>query len=247
MRKIKAGKTVNGIITAVFAVALFVFLISFSISLPILNRWFYYIQINTLNLEEASGHTYAEIKEAYDLILDYLLLPGREFSAGVFEMTESGISHFADCKPLFILDVALAGSAAGILIIILALHFAKVVKLGSAKGHSAAFWTAVAAIAVPMILGCLVAIDFDRAFEIFHSIFFPGKDNWIFNPRYDQIITVMPQQFFMNCAIFIGIGLIVFSGAIIAADCIIARRRTLKARRAELADGLDDEYIENDN
>lgn len=51
----------------------------------------------------------------------------------------------------------------------------------------------------------------------------------------------------MNCAIFIGIGLIVFSGAIIAADCIIARRRTLKARRAELADGLDDEYIENDN
>lgn len=247
MRVVKAGKTVNVIITAVFVTALFVFLISFSISLPILNRWFYYIQINTLNLEEASGHTYAEIKEAYDLILDYLLLPGREFSAGVFEMTESGISHFADCKPLFILDVALAGSTAGTLIIVLALHFAKVVKLGSAKGHSAAFWTAVAAIAVPVILGCLVAIDFDRAFEIFHSIFFPGKDNWIFNPRYDQIITVMPQQFFMNCAIFIGVGLAVFSGAIIAADCIIARRRTLKARRAELADGLDDEYIENDN
>ena len=48
---VKAGKAVNYIVTAVFAAMLFIFLLSFSISLPILNRWFYYIQINTLHLE----------------------------------------------------------------------------------------------------------------------------------------------------------------------------------------------------
>ena len=29
------------------------------------------------------------------------------------------------------------------------------------------------------------------------------KDNWIFDPRYDQIINILPQQFFINCAIVI--------------------------------------------
>lgn len=80
MKEVKAPRAVNYVITAVFVIALFLFLLSFAISLPILSRWFYYIQINTLGLEEASGHTYAEIKEAYDQILDYLLLPGRECS-----------------------------------------------------------------------------------------------------------------------------------------------------------------------
>ena len=167
MQKVKAGRAVNCTVTAVFVVALFLFLISFSISLPILNRWFYYIQINTLGLEEASGHTYAEIKEAYDLILDYLLLPGREFSAGVFKFSEEGAAHFADCRFLFILDVALAGASAGVVITILVLHFTKVIKIGSAAGHSAAFWTAIAAIVIPLVPGGLVAADFEKAFEIF--------------------------------------------------------------------------------
>lgn len=234
MQKVKAGRAVNCTVTAVFVVALFLFLISFSISLPILNRWFYYIQINTLGLEEASGHTYAEIKEAYDLILDYLLLPGREFSAGVFKFSEEGAAHFADCRFLFILDVALAGASAGVVITILVLHFTKVIKIGSAAGHSAAFWTAIAAIVIPLVLGGLVAADFEKAFEIFHSVLFPGKDNWLFDPRKDEIITVMPQQFFMNCAIFIGAGLLVFSCATIIADCIVNIRRPSLARKGKI-------------
>ena len=129
MQNVKAGRAINCAVTAIFVIALFVFLLSFSISLPIINRWFYYIQITTLNLEEASGHTYAEIKEAYDLILDYLLLPGREFSAGVFRFSEEGAAHFADCRFLFILDIALAGASAGVIITILALHFTKIIKL----------------------------------------------------------------------------------------------------------------------
>ena len=224
MQNVKAGRAINCAVTAVFVIALFVFLLSFSISLPIINRWFYYIQITTLNLEEASGHTYAEIKEAYDLILDYLLLPGREFSAGVFRFSEEGAAHFADCRFLFILDIALAGASAGEMIRILGLQFTKIIKIGSAAGHSAAFWTAIAAIIIPIILGLIISADFDKAFEVFHAILFPGKDNWVFNPRTDEIIRVMPEQFFMNCAIFIGAGLAFFSGATIAADCIIKRK-----------------------
>lgn len=223
MDKVRAPRAVNIAVTLLFVIAFFILLLSLSISLPILNRWFYYIQIDTLGLERASGHSYEEIKQAYDQILDYLLLPGREFGAGVFAFSEEGAAHFADCKFLFVLDVALLGASAGIAAIILALHFAKVVKIGSAAGHSAAFWTAIAAVVLPVVLGCLIAADFDRAFEVFHAILFPGEDNWLFDPNTDEIIRVLPEEFFMNCAIFIGAGLVFFAAVTIAADCIANR------------------------
>ena len=226
--KSRARRAADIAATAALGVAVFIFILSFSISLPIINRWFYYVQIGPLGLEEASGHTAAEIKAAYDEILDYLLLPGRQFSAGVFAFSQEGAAHFADCKVLFVLDIALAGSSFGVILIILALHFTKNVTLKDGAGHSAAFWASIAAIAVPVILGCLIAIDFDSAFEVFHAVLFPGKDNWIFNPATDEIIKVMPQQFFMNCAIFIGAGLLFFSAAAIAADVIV---RKIAARK----------------
>lgn len=225
MQRPRAPRAVNIAVNVLFVAAFFIFLLSFSISLPIINRWFYYVQIGPLNLEQASGHTYAEIKAAYDQILDYLLLPGREFGAGVFAFSQEGAAHFADCRFLFVLDVALAGASAGIVAIILVLHFTHVIKIGVAAGHSAAFWTAIAAIVLPLILGGLIAADFDRAFEVFHSLLFPGKDNWLFDPSTDEIITVLPEQFFMNCAIFIGAGLVFFSGVTIIADCAAAYRR----------------------
>ena len=47
------------------------------------------------------------------------------------------------------------------------------------------------------------ALDFDRAFTVFHSIFFPGKDNWLFDPVADPVILILPEAFFRNCAIAI--------------------------------------------
>ena len=78
------------------------------------------------------------------------------------------------------------------------------------------------AIVLPLLLGGLISLDFDRAFTIFHSIFFPGKDNWVFNPYTDEIIRVLPQNFFMNCAILIGAGVIVLSAAIFTVEAVMA-------------------------
>lgn len=46
--------------------------------------------------------------------------------------------------------------------------------------------------------------DFDKAFVVFHHLFFPGKTNWLFNPETDEIIQVLPEAFFRDCAILIG-------------------------------------------
>ena len=207
----------------VFALSLLLFLLTASIGLPIYIRPFYYAHIDAMNLPEMSGFTKEQIVEAYDEVLDYLTLPGREFGTGVLKYSESGKDHFVDCKVLFDLNGSvLLGS--GILLAVLLLLKKKLgpYRLGS---RSAAFYGALVALILPIILGGLAALDFDRAFVIFHSIFFPGKTNWLFDYRTDEIIRVLPQDFFMHCAMLIGGGLLVFSGSILLADRIRNRKR----------------------
>ena len=242
----KKKRTVNIILTAIFIALLSVFVITFSIGLPIYCRFFYYIQINTLDLPaEAARYgieaDYSQIKAAYDGILDFCTLPNRPFKSGVFSMSESGISHFADCKKLFDLNLALMIVSGAVTLALVLLNRFKVIELCRPLGHRAFLYSAVIALALPVVIGALAALDFDKAFEVFHKIFFPGKDNWTFNPYEDQIITVMPQQFFVNCAIIIGVGLIAFSAALITADLVLRRKEKIADGKRQSGVDLPDE------
>lgn len=206
----------NRWLALLLAVAVFFFIFTASIALPIYVRPFYYAHIEALDFPGVSGFTADQIREAYDEVLDYLTLPGREFGTGVMACSESAADHFRDCKVLFDLNAwVLLISIAVILTLLILRRTGRIgpLTLGSRSG---AFWGALSAVGFPLVVGALAALDFNRAFVIFHSIFFPGKDNWIFDWRADQIIRVLPQQFFMNCAILIGTGILVLSLGILA-------------------------------
>lgn len=224
----KYKKPIDITLTVVFIVALVLFMLTFSIGLPIYCRFFYYIQIKTLKMEEATGYDYATIKAAYDGILDFCTLPNKPFNSGVFKMSESGISHFADCKKLFNLNLAVMICSGAVTFALTLLNRFKIITLRRPRGHRPYLIAAVVAVALPLIIGALAAINFDKAFGIFHKIFFPGKDNWTFDPQTDQIITVMPEQFFMNCAIIIGAGLAGFAAALITVDLILYNKERKK-------------------
>lgn len=207
-----------GALAVLLAAAVFFFILTASIALPIYIRPFYYAHIEALDLPGVSGFAADQIVEAYDEVLDYLTLPGREFGTGVMACSDSAADHFRDCKVLFDLNAAvLLASAAVIAVLVFLGRTGRIgpLKLGSRGG---AFWGALGAVGIPLVVGALAALDFDRAFVIFHSIFFPGKDNWLFDWNADQIIRVLPQQFFMNCAILIGAGILVLSLGILAAE-----------------------------
>lgn len=225
----KYRKPLNITLTVLFATALTLFILTFAIGLPIYCRFFYYIQIKTLKMEEATGWSYQTIKTAYDEVLNYLTLPGHAFGTGELAWTESEAAHFADCKVLFNLNLSVFIISGAICLTLILLNRFKVIEFARIKGHRAYLVSAVVAIALPVIIGVLAAIDFDRAFIVFHAIFFPGKDNWTFNPRTEQIIEVMPEEFFMNCAIIIGVGLIAFALALIIADVVLTRRDKKRA------------------
>ncbi len=216
------------VLTAVFALALIVFTVTFSIGLPIYFRPFYYIQINTLDMVEDTGYEYEVIKDAYDEVLDYLTLPGKEFGTGELEYSEEGASHFADCKRLFNLNAWGFVTSAAVMVLLLVLAKRGIFELARGAGLNVLFWSGTATLGLFALIAALASIDFDYAFVVFHAIFFPGKDNWVFNPKYDQIINVMPQEFFMNCAILIVTSIILLSVAWIVTGIIIKRREGSK-------------------
>ena len=216
------------LLTLLLAVAAAAVLLSGAIAVPILCRPFYYAHIDPLQLEEATGYTRAEIKTAYDEMLDYCL-GGDEFSTGVLRWSESGKDHFTDVRVLFLLDLKVLAVSAAVLV--LALIAARLAGLRPARlaGRGPAFWAGAGLGGLFLLMAGLAALDFDRAFVVFHSLFFPGKTNWLFDPRTDEIINILPEVFFRNCAILILAVLVLGCAGLIVGDLWAGR----KARTAE--------------
>ncbi|MBP3691951.1 MAG: TIGR01906 family membrane protein [Clostridia bacterium] len=215
--------TQNRMATVLFTVSLFLFIITFSIGLPIYFRPFYYWHIKPLGLTD-SGFTAVQIKTAYNSVLNYLTLPGYEFSVGDMKYTADGAAHFADCKALFSLNAWVLIISAVILAVLLLLRKKGKISgfyIGKAPATLCASGTAAGIVAV---LAAVVAVDFNGVFRAFHKVFFAGKDNWIFNERKDQIINVLPKEFFANCAILICCSIVLFFVAFFVVY-IIKRRK----------------------
>ena len=187
---------------ALLAVLTALTLLTAAVAAPILCRPFYYAHIGPLKLEERTGLTREEIKTAFDEMLDYCL-GAAEFSTGVLRWSESGKAHFTDVRVLFLLDLRVLAVSAVLLVIILLSAGRTGRTPARPLGRGPAFWAGAGLGAVFLLVGALAALDFDRAFVLFHVLFFPAKDNWLFDPSADQIINILPQEFFRNCAILV--------------------------------------------
>ncbi len=214
-------KKTNTLISVFTFLATSLFILSFSISLPIFIRPFYYAHIDAFDLPSSSGFTKTEIKIAYDEVLDYLTNPcTTTFSAGNMKFSSDGAAHFLDCKKLFTTNfVVLLLSS---FFISFTIFFKKRKKITTALfiNHSPIFWSGITTLVSTLICGILIPLDPESAFTIFHKIFFPGKTNWVFNPYTDEIINVLPQDFFFNCAILIGLSILILSTLCITSDFI---------------------------
>ena len=83
--------------------------LSGSIAVPLLCRPFYYAHIQALDLTGYTGLTVEQIRQAFDQVMDDCLGLRPDFAAGVLWFSESGASHFADVRRLFLLDLWILG------------------------------------------------------------------------------------------------------------------------------------------
>ena len=224
----------NKLLTILFGISIFLLIVSFSIALPIYCRFFYYLQINTLNLPKNTGYDYSTIKTAFDDVMNYLTLPWCEFGTGSLSYTTEGKAHFADCKGLFMLDTVVLIISFVLVLVFAILERKNILKFNRPFGMHVAFTSSISIFGFFIILIGLVSIDFEKAFVIFHKIFFPGKDNWQFTQA-DEIINILPQQFFMNCAILIASSIVIICILIITVQLVKKKRMKNKSEQIKNA------------
>lgn len=162
--------------------------------------------------------TVAEMQANYDRIIEYSLFPWvRELHLETLPMSDTGAQHFAEAKDIFQLFVQ-GGLIALVLVVILGSWLWR-------RHQSTGFLTAgaIIALATPLVLAIPLALDFDRAFVVFHEIAF-DNDLWIFDPRTDPIIDYLPEALFMRNAFAILVAMIMLSVATTLLGLVLRRR-----------------------
>ena len=190
-------------------------ILSGAIAVPILFRPFYWWHIGPLQLDEWMGLTAGQIKEAYGQMLDYCIGLSDTFSVGVLPFSPWGASHFVDVRNLFLLDLWAFAVGSVLLLALCLLDRREHIRL---KGHTPGYWSAVGVGVTFVVVGGLASLDFNAAFTVFHKLFFPGKDNWIFNGKEDPVIYILPEEFFRNCAILILVLILIACAGLIIHD-----------------------------
>lgn len=105
---------------------------------------------------------------------------------------------------------------ASVIILAAVLVYSRKHRLHRFLNRGPAFWGASSLTAVLLTVGTLATANFDRAFEVFHTLFFPGKDNWVLYANVDPIIRIMPVEYFRECALVV-LGLILAETVVITA------------------------------
>ena len=75
---------------------------------------------------------------------------------------------------------------------------------------------------LPAVIGAAVALNWDRTFVTFHEIAF-NNDYWLFDPATDPVINILPDLYFLHCAVMI-LALVIL-GSILCAWAYRAEKR----------------------
>ena len=184
-----------------FSIVLALFLLSTAITFVIFFEPLFRGVILLFGLEQHSGISTATLMENYHVLISYLTRPWiKELVMPDFPSSPQGLFHFEEVKRLFMVNFVIAVIST-IVSLVLIRRFKKERKLFL-------LLTPLKGIlyATLLFVVCLVSF-FDVIFVKFHELFFHNSA-WIFDPRLDPIIEVLPEEFFMICFLIVFLWLI---------------------------------------
>lgn len=208
------------LLQAGLAFVLTLFFIGVSVVGTLAFKPLYYAEIERLHIAETSGYSEEEIRLNYDALISYnLAWKDGELVFPTLTMSETGKIHFEEVKEIF--DVfkyfAVFGGLVGT---------AGIVFMARKKECRYLKMTAAVSCGLPVLLGLLVLIFWDQAFVLFHKLFF-NNDYWLFNSVTDPVITILPDTFFMHCALLI-FGGVLFGALVCMVVYLVLRHREKK-------------------
>lgn len=203
-----------------FLIAVFymAFILSASVTFVLNFRPLYYFDIAHLNIPEKSGFSEHEIRSNYDALIDYnsvFFKDDLEFPT--LPMSENGHTHFVEVKRIFVCIQYLMA---------VSLFFCIVLTLVMRKKRDFRFliYAGILTLGLPAILAILIMFNWNAVFVTFHHIFF-RNDYWIFDAAADPVILMLPDSFFLHCALMI-LGCVVLGSCL----CFYAGKKLTRDR-----------------
>ena len=187
------------------SLCLALFIISASVTITLNFRPLYYHDISALKIEETSGFSKKVIKDNYDELIDY----NQFFRSGKLKLTmpmsREGRIHFAEVKRIFV-------SVEILCIVTLILSCFLIRRQMTCRNFNFLKSASITTIVLPSVVGILCAVNWDDAFILFHKIMF-RNDYWLFDEVTDPVIMILPDEFFLHCAVMII--LLIFIGSLL--------------------------------
>ncbi|MCT8975215.1 TIGR01906 family membrane protein [Clostridium sp. CX1] len=184
------------ILQILFSLTFSLLIIFTAVKLTLMFKPLYYFDIQYLNIPEQSNFSKDEIVKNYDYVINYLLSPKeQEFNLPSIAYSEYGQIHFKDVKKIF--------NSIDLLLIITG-FISLIGFINNIKNKNFHFLKQTSSILIilPIVLLTVFMINFNAAFTIFHKIFF-RNDYWLFDPKIDPIINILPEKFFYHSALLI--------------------------------------------
>ena len=179
-----------------FIISIFItfIVLSVSINLTLVFRPLYYFDISNLSIESSSNLSRADIIKNYNYTINYVLeTKSSEYNLPTLPSSPGAQIHFYEVKQIFVkMTILLMISVA---IVFVSAIFIKI-KPRVLK------WTSICLVSISMSIIVPSLINFNSFFNFFHSIFFKNG-YWEFDPVKDPIITILPEEFFLHCAVLI--------------------------------------------
>ena len=204
----------------------FLFLACVSVVLVLNLRTIYYFDIRYQQLESKTGLSEEVIRENYDTLIDYnLVMKGvKKLEFPDFPMSEHGETHFREVKRIFFMVQYL-------LVILGVMFLFGLSRKLRRRDYGSLKLISVFTVVIPLALGALAAVSWNRFFIKFHEIFF-RNDYWIFDPVTDPVIRILPDAFFFHCAVAI-LFFLLLGGVLVGAIYRFATRKYRRQRQME--------------
>lgn len=171
-------------------------IMSFAILFTILFKPLFAWQLTGIDTQRLLGLTHEQVLHNYDELLHYLLNPFVDtLKMSNIPTSASGAFHFYEVKNLFLLNniifvVGVVASVWGVRYVAQQKRWYVFKQIGK--------FLSVLPIGIVLVL----LAGFNYWFVLFHHIAF-GNNDWIFDPRTDPIIYVLPETFFLSCVVLI--------------------------------------------
>ena len=207
-KEVKMKEKILGII---FSLSLIVAIFFTSFEIAAYSDWgFYEKEYRKFEVAKDLGMEYPDIMDVTKYMMDYLR--GREERLTYETKIEGEVKdffngqdrfHMAEVRDLFLGGYAIRNVCAIICVVTLGLiiYLDKNWKSILGKMYQRTLIIFMGGVAV---LGTLIAMNFNKCFLMFHKIFF-DNDLWIFDPATDYMIRMLPEGFFFDMVVRIGV------------------------------------------